>query len=121
MLFRSLLAENLGLTEPITEISTNANSISAIAETLIHNLRNDIKFSLHPVVCDNSVYGIRIEEEELSPYGLDVRSFAPLPICHGKPAQNWFWGIRCNGEPARLIDTFNGLAYRTDGTVLTWQ
>lgn len=116
-----LLAEDLGLPEQIAETSTHVNSISAIAETLIHNLGSETKFSLHPVVCDNSVYGIRIEEEELSPYGLDDRSFAPLPICHGKPAQNWFWSIRCNGEPARLIDTFNGLAYRTDGTVLTWQ
>ena len=76
--------------------------------------------TVHPIVRDNSVYGITIAREELEPYKLSPLALQDLPSPTGKPVENWFWCIRFENKPGFLLDTFTGLKYGADGTVSTW-
>ena len=71
------------------------------------------------IVRDNSVYGLSIDTSEIDLYESPFDSRQNIPISSGKPVENWFWSIRSNGQPWKLVDSYNGLIYGVSGAVTT--
>ena len=99
-------------------MSKQALTMRALSSSLIDNF-NKVKMEVIPVLVDNSLYGVSINRALLRPYeSLNLyKDEADLD----ELAKN-LWAVLIDEQPSRLINSFSGEVYRSDGITsgLSW-